>query len=74
MTIILFVSQYILLKINNFKYKSTVSFLVFAVRKTERLEKHVYNADLWLTQVMYRPRDLNQSGKLYEITIKIILS
>ncbi|KAG1939933.1 hypothetical protein F2P79_017147 [Pimephales promelas] len=36
--------------------------IVFAVRKTERLEKSIYNADLLLTKVMYQPQDPNQSG------------
>ncbi|KAK7137268.1 hypothetical protein R3I93_017370 [Phoxinus phoxinus] len=36
--------------------------IAFAVRKTERLEKNIYNADLLLTKVMYQPQDPNQSG------------
>ncbi|XP_077083087.1 uncharacterized protein LOC143736249 [Siphateles boraxobius] len=36
--------------------------IVFAVRKTERLEKHIYNADLLLTKVLYQPLNTNQSG------------
>ncbi|KAK7127093.1 hypothetical protein R3I94_018319 [Phoxinus phoxinus] len=39
-----------------------IALIAFAVRKTERLEKNIYNADLLLTKVMYQPQDPNQSG------------
>ncbi|XP_016298272.1 uncharacterized protein LOC107655325 [Sinocyclocheilus anshuiensis] len=44
--------------------------LVFAAEKTERMEKHVYDADLQSTQVTYQPQDakllqVRRGGGLY---------
>ncbi len=47
---------HILLQFKNIESELSVSFLVCAARKAERLDKYVYNADLQ-TKVTYQPQD-----------------